>query len=107
MRLFGVLTEIDVKATMKMKCLTSAPIRRATRKQYSAEEKIRIMLDGLKGEDSIAELCRREEISKASNANGPRTAWRLASGVWQAIGCNLKLRSEGSCGRTDTRTASA
>ena len=33
-------------------------IRRATRKQYSAEEKIRIVLDGLKGEDSIAELCR-------------------------------------------------
>ena len=37
-------------------------IRRATRKQYSAEEKIRIVLDGLKGEDSIAELCRREGI---------------------------------------------
>ena len=35
-------------------------IRRATRKQYSAEDKIRIVLDGLKGEDSIAELCRRE-----------------------------------------------
>lgn len=33
-------------------------IRRATRKQYSAEEKIRIVLDGLKGEDSIAELSR-------------------------------------------------
>ena len=35
-------------------------IKRKTRKQYSAEEKIRIMLDGLRGEDSIAELCRRE-----------------------------------------------
>ena len=34
-------------------------IRRATRKQYSAEEKIRIVLDGLRGEYSIAELCRR------------------------------------------------
>jgi transposase-like protein len=34
-------------------------IRRATRKQYSAEEKIRIVLDGLRGESSIAELCRR------------------------------------------------
>ena len=34
-------------------------IRRATRKQYSAEEKIRIVLDGLRGEHSIAELCRR------------------------------------------------
>ena len=37
-------------------------IRRATRKQYSAEEKIRIVLDGLRGESSIAELCRREGI---------------------------------------------
>ena len=39
-------------------------IRRATRKQYSAEEKIRIVLDGLKGEDTIAELCRREGIAQ-------------------------------------------
>lgn len=37
-------------------------ILRATRKQYSAEEKIKVALDGLKGEDSIAELCRREGI---------------------------------------------
>jgi transposase len=33
-------------------------IRRATRRQFSAEEKIRIVLQGLRGEDSIAELCR-------------------------------------------------
>ncbi len=39
-------------------------IRRATRKQYSAEEKIRIVLDGLRGEESIAELCRREGIAQ-------------------------------------------
>ena len=39
-------------------------IQRATRKQYAAEEKIRIVLDGLRGEDSIAELCRREGISQ-------------------------------------------
>jgi len=37
-------------------------IRRATRRQFSAEEKIRIVLTGLRGEDSIAELCRREGI---------------------------------------------
>ncbi len=37
-------------------------IRRRTRKQHSAEEKIRIVLEGLRGEDSIAELCRREGI---------------------------------------------
>ena len=40
-------------------------IRRRTRKQYSAEEKIRIVLDGLRGEDSIAELCRREGIAQS------------------------------------------
>ena len=39
-------------------------IKRKTRKQYSAEEKIRIVLDGLRGEDSIAELCRREGIAQ-------------------------------------------
>jgi transposase len=39
-------------------------IRRASRKRYSAEEKIRIVLEGLRGEDSIAELCRRESISQ-------------------------------------------
>ena len=39
-------------------------IRRATREHHSAEEKIRIVLDGLRGEDSIAELCRREGINQ-------------------------------------------
>src|SRR5690242_18386836 len=39
-------------------------IRRATRKHYSAEEKIRIVLDGLRGEHSIAELCRRKGIAQ-------------------------------------------
>ena len=39
-------------------------IQRKTRKQYGAEEKIRIVLDGLRGEDSIAELCRQEGISQ-------------------------------------------
>ncbi len=38
-------------------------IRRATRKIHSAEEKIRVVLAGLRGEDSIAELCRREGIA--------------------------------------------
>jgi len=40
-------------------------IRRVTRKQYGAEEKIRIVLDGLRGEDSIAALCRREGIAES------------------------------------------
>jgi transposase len=40
-------------------------IRRATRKQYSAEEKIRIVLEGLRGEESIAALCRCEGIAES------------------------------------------
>ena len=40
-------------------------IRRVTRKQYGAEEKIRIVLDGLRGEESIAALCRREGIAES------------------------------------------
>ena len=38
-------------------------IRRATRRHFSAEEKIRIVLEGLRGEESIAELCRREGLA--------------------------------------------
>src|SRR2546430_17211681 len=49
-------------------------IRRATRKRYSAEDKIRIVLDGLRGEHSIAELCRR-----VGSAAGPY--FRLVQGV--------------------------
>ena len=37
-------------------------IKRQTRKKYNAEEKIRIVLEGLRGEESIAEICRREGI---------------------------------------------
>ena len=44
---------------------TARDIRRRTRKQYSAEEKIRIVLSGLRGEDSIAEMCRREGIAES------------------------------------------
>ena len=40
-------------------------IRRKTRRQFSAEEKIRIVLEGLRGDDSIAELCRREGIAQS------------------------------------------
>ena len=51
-------------------------IRRATRKHHAAEEKIRIVLDGLRGETSIAELCRREGIAESmyyswSKESGP------------------------------------
>jgi transposase len=39
-------------------------IRRATRRRFSAEDKIRVVLEGLRGEDSIAELCRKEGIAQ-------------------------------------------
>src|SRR5512147_105617 len=48
-------TTTAVEATMR-------EIRRKTRKKYSAEEKVRIVLEGLRGEEKIAELCRREGI---------------------------------------------
>lgn len=40
-------------------------IRRKTRKKYSAEEKIRIVIEGLQGEMSVAELCRKEGIAQS------------------------------------------
>ena len=40
-------------------------IKRQTRRRFSAEEKIRIVLSGLRGEDSIAELCRQESIAQS------------------------------------------
>ena len=58
---------------MSQKSSTSKPpaeavvreIRRATRRHYSAEDKIRIVLEGLRGEHSISELCRREGIAES------------------------------------------
>ena len=44
---------------------TLKDIRRVTRRQVTAEEKIRIVLEGLRGEESIAELCRREGIASS------------------------------------------
>jgi transposase len=44
---------------------TVRDIRRKTRKQYSSEDKIRIVLAGLRGEDTIAELCRQEGIAQS------------------------------------------
>ena len=60
-------------------------IPRVTRKQYSSEEKIRIVLDGLRGECSIAELCRREGIAESLYYSWSRSSWRPASAGWRAI----------------------
>ena len=51
-------------------------IKRQTRRKFSAEEKIRVVLDGLRGESSIAELCRREGIAESLYYN-----WKRARNV--------------------------
>ena len=60
-------------------------IRRQTRRHFSAEDKIRIVLDGLRGEDSIAELCRKEGIAQSLYYTGRRSSWKRASGALRAI----------------------
>jgi len=57
-------------------------IKRATRKHYSSEEKIRIVLDGLRGEDSMLNCAVAKGSRRASITNGQRTSWRLASDGW-------------------------
>jgi len=59
-------------------------IRRVTRKQYGAEEKIRIVLDGLRGEESIAALCRREGSQRACITIGRRSFSKPARSGWRA-----------------------
>ncbi len=56
---------------------TVRDIRRATRRHYSAEEKIRIVLEGLRGEQSIAELCRREGINTRGRPYHPQTQGKI------------------------------
>jgi transposase len=59
-------------------------IRGATRKHYSAEEKIRIVLDGLRGESSIAELCRREGIAEGLYYSCRRSSSKPENVGWRA-----------------------
>jgi hypothetical protein len=60
-------------------------IRRTTRRQFSTEEKIRIDLSGLRGEDTIAELCRREDIVQTSITAGQKNFSRPKRGAWPVI----------------------
>ena len=64
---------------------TVKDIRRNTRRKFSTEEKIRIVLDGLRGESSIAEPCRQEGINPNLYTAGARTSLRLARSVCRAI----------------------
>src|SRR5436853_2323930 len=94
-------------------------IRRATRRQFTAEEKIRIVLEGLRGEDSIAELCRREGIvqnlyvplvERLSRGREEATGWRYGPGRDLGRGqgpASRGQRAEGGRGRADPRKSSA
>jgi hypothetical protein len=74
-------------------------IRRATRKHYSAEEKIRIVLEGLRGEDSIAELCRREGIAQNLLSLPKMLSARLGNmrGNWRILGRDVCPDSSVHC----------
>jgi transposase len=69
--------------------------RRATRRQFFAEEKIRIVLEGLRGEESIAEICRREGI-----ASSMYYAWSM-----EFLGEAESNRSSGSIARQTVSVA--
>src|SRR5256885_6578949 len=94
-------------------------IRRATRRHFSAEDKIRIVLEGLRGEDSIAELCRREGdrpepllplVERLSRGREEATGWRYGPGRDLGRGqgpASRGQRAEGGRGRADPRKSSA
>ena len=60
-------------------------IRRKTRRKHSTEEKIRIVLEGLRGEESIAALCRREGIAESLYYSWSKEFWRLVRNASPAI----------------------
>lgn len=68
-------------------------IRRATRKKYSTEEKIRVVLSGLRGEYSVAELCRREGIAESLNDSWSKES--LEAGKRRLAGDTARQASSG------------
>ena len=91
---------------MKKPVTTKAPaeqvlkdIRRATRKLHSFEEKIRIVLSGLRGEDSIAELCRKEGIAQSLYYS-----WSKVSGISASGSEGLPLPRSGNGKRCTGRS---
>ena len=80
-------------------------IRRATRKHHSAEDKIRIVLEGLRGEESIAALCRREAIAESLYpfyAPEPQLAYRkvaLNPNICRHINSDARARETQGRGR--------
>src|ERR1700756_4808853 len=78
---------------------TVRDIRRATRRHHSAEEKIRIVLEGLRGEDRIAELCRKEGIN--TNLYCRWSKEFLEGGKKRLAGATARVRTRNSVGTRD------
>ena len=72
-------------------------IRRATRRHFSSEDKIRIVLDGLRGEDSIAELCRKEGIAQSLYYTWSKEF--LEAGICAAVSTIRRVLHEGQTPR--------
>ena len=70
----GPRTKLSAEAALR-------DIRRATRRRFSAEEKFRVVLEGLRGEDSVAELCRREGIATSMYYGWSKESSTPASGA--------------------------
>ena len=72
-------------------------VKRRTRRKFTAEEKIRILLEGMKREVSTAELCRTESIHRTSTTPGSRTSWRAARRSFsETPGATLTIRESRS-----------
>lgn len=80
-------------------------IRRVTRKQYSAEEKIRIVLEGLRGEETIAALCRREGIAESLYYNWSKEF--LEAGKKRLAGDTARAAPDGPVGAVGDRSTIA
>jgi transposase len=69
-------------------------IKRKTRRKFNSEEKIRIVLEGLKGEDSIAAICRREGIAPSLQENAGWTVIRCVKPTaTKSVNCGRRMTS--------------
>ena len=64
-------------------------VKAATRRKYTPEEKIRIVLEGFRREVTVSDLCRREGIKPHSYYRGPRSSWKRARRGLPATLCGM------------------
>ena len=83
-------------------------IRRKTRRQFSTEEKIRIVLDGLRGEESIAALCRREGLNpQTERPPNPHLKPGIPVRRWRLMPGGRAARDEDGAHETGVRRGTA